>query len=129
MERLQRLEPFFSDHAETTGTGHRIGVAEIRGDKKLQLVSAAFGLCQFKVQCSEFKVNFRIDALKPPCTMGSWSPTVSALAVSVICIPEIVSALSAGGANAKFQLKSTEMPRHRYFRTPTTLLSLGLLRK
>ncbi len=55
--------------------------------------------------------------------------SASALAVSVICIPEIVSALSAGGANAKFQLKSTEMPKHRYFRTSTTLLSLGLLRK
>ena len=55
--------------------------------------------------------------------------SASALAVSVICIPEIVSALSAGGANGDCRLKSTELPGHQYFPISTTLRSLALRTK
>lgn len=54
--------------------------------------------------------------------------SASALAVSVICVPEIVSALCRRRRERKLQRKSIEMRRHLYFRTLTTRL-LALLRE
>jgi hypothetical protein len=51
--------------------------------------------------------------------------SASGLAVSVICVPEIVSALYRRRRESKFLLNSTKTPRQRCFRTLTMRRSLA----